>query len=1035
LDSAQNIVLDASQSTFHTDAKNRSAGAEVGVGYSIGAQTGVYAYAAVNAGKGHSNSDGTINNNTQLKADTITINSNGDTTLKGAVATAKTINVDVGGKLAIESVQDTTRNDSSQTNVGARVQVSFGTAWQASGNLSQQKSNGSSTAVGEQSGLFAGDGGYHVKADTVDLKGGAIASTNATTSELTTNKLTTSNLENKMDYSASNVSLAGGIGGKSELARNDNGTVKSLDQQKQLFGTAKDGNVTPGLPMMEKGSDSSTTYATVTDGKITIGGVTTGSVKDLGINADASKAHTALDKLPDLQEVLKNQQAMSAAAGTVLATSKQIIGTIANSASVAASRDQIEAQKVLNDPNSTAEQIAAANLAKADAEKTQAGWAPGGVYSRALNAGVEILVGGMSGQAGGQIAANAMGPTVAKTVGDIGSALQAEAYLDAREFEKQSKQAALNNDPKAAAELAAKAAEADATAANWGDNGLYRVGLHATTQALLGDLANGQSGALAGAAGVVGGNLGQQLAQSLATAEADKLGLIGEKRTAFINAYQQTGAVIGGMVAGAAAANGDAMLAAAQAGQSAGNVDEFNRRLHNGDKEVANTLAKRSSGKFSEKEILDALRYAGLKDGKGNILVAEGSQETFVGLKDIKTGQSITADSGMPLMSIPGDQITLMEKAPTKPSNELMAYIIANTGGESSRYVLTPGPNYVSANSLPKAPEGTRRVSVSIDGATYFPLVADCPAASCTNGTPIANAIPDEGTKAYYDALARKNEKDLNIATSLFGLPGSTLRLLNGLTDLVTTTTALGTVNGAASGGKAAVNGAFAFPTWSASNNGLYSAKPGSVIFAETGLPRITADDIVLGLPKTGESTKAVNGANTIPTHLTMADLASTPIGSGAEKTVYSILGGKDRVIALQNESNMQFLHAEISALKQLDAMGIPVVKNYGIAHVDGRPGLVMENVPGVSSKTIYDFGLVEGANSTMLNAKSISDLQLIRSRLEINNINVTDIQFLIGNDGRVVLNDPMGVGHGVSADDLRHIDALIELAKKNGKK
>jgi filamentous hemagglutinin len=629
LDAAQSIVLDASQSTFHTDAKNRSAGAEVGVGYSIGAQTGVYAYAAVNAGKGHSNSDGTINNNTQLKADTITINSNGDTTLKGTVATANTINVDVGGKLAIESVQDTTRNDGSQTNVGARVQVSFGTAWQASGNLSQQKSNGSSTAVGEQSGLFAGDGGYHVKADTVDLKGGAIASTNTTTSELTTNKLTATNLENKMDYSASNVSLAGGIGGKSELARNDNGTVKSLDQQKQLFGTAKDGNVTPGLPMMEKGSDSSTTYATVTDGKITIGGVTTGSVKDLGINADASKAHTALDKLPDLQEVLKNQQAMSAAAGTVLATSKQIIGTIANSASVAASRDQIEAQKVLNDPNSTAEQIAAANLAKADAEKTQAGWAPGGVYSRALNAGVEILVGGMSGQAGGQIAANAMGPTVAKTVGDIGSALQAEAYLDAREFEKQSKQAALNNDPKAAAELAAKAAEADATAANWGDNGLYRVGLHATTQALLGDLANGQSGALAGAAGVVGGNLGQQLAQSLATAEADKLGLIGEKRTAFINAYQQTGAVVGGLVAGVSAAaisnaaDGGPLIAAAQGGHAAETVDTFNRQLHpkeiqwiaKNSKSLAATLSEQLGRPVSELEAMVWLTRA----GEGNV--------------------------------------------------------------------------------------------------------------------------------------------------------------------------------------------------------------------------------------------------------------------------------------------------------------------------------------------------------------------------------------------------------------------------------
>jgi filamentous hemagglutinin len=587
LDAAQNIVLDASQSTFHTYAKNRSAGAEVGVGYSVGAKTGVYAYAAVNAGKGHSNSDGTINNNTQLKADTITINSNGDTTLKGAVATANTINVDVGGKLAIESVQDTTRQESSQSNVGARVQVSFGTAWQASGNLSQQKGSSSLTAVGEQSGLFAGDGGYHVKADTVDLKGGAIASTNTTTSELTTNKLTATNLENKMDYSASNVSLAGGIGGKSELARNDNGTVKSLDQQKQLFGTAKDGNVTPGLPMMEKGSDSSTTYATVTDGKITIGGVTTGSVKDLGINTDASKAHTALDKLPDLQEVLKNQQAMSAAAGTVLATSKQIIGEIANNASNAAALEQSIAQKIIDDPASSGDQKAVAENVVAVAKETQADWSVGGIYSRALNAGVNILVGGLAGQSGGQIVSNAAGPTVAKTVGDIGSELAEKAAQEKKDFLKEAKDALLRNDLAAVAEYEAKAQEAATLAANWGENGVYRVGLHAATQGMLGSLANGQAGALQGAGGVVGGNLGQQFAASIGNADADKLGLTGAAREAFVNVYQNTGAVVGGMLAGAAAGNalGDSanvgtLLAAAQGGQAAETVDSFNRQLH-----------------------------------------------------------------------------------------------------------------------------------------------------------------------------------------------------------------------------------------------------------------------------------------------------------------------------------------------------------------------------------------------------------------------------------------------------------------------
>ncbi|WP_426336029.1 hemagglutinin repeat-containing protein [Pseudoduganella sp. R-31] len=414
LDAAQNIVLDASQSTLHSDGKNKSSGLEAGVGFQVGAQTGVYVYAAANMGKGHNKNDSTINNNTELKADTINIRSKGDTTLKGATATANTINTDVGGKLAVESLQDTSAFDSKQSNVGVRVQVAIGNAWSASGNVSQQNGKGTYAGVEQQSGLFAGDGGYHVKADTIDLKGGAIASTNAAASELTTNKLTTSNIENKMTYSASNVSVAGGTGGGSKLLRGEDGKILPVSQQTQAFGTAKDGNVAPGLPMVEKGSDRSTTYATVTDGKITIGGVTTNSVKDLGINTDASKANTALDKLPDLQKLLKDQQAMSAATGTVIATGKQIAGDIA----IGAAKAQKDAEETLKKPNITAEQRAEAEKTIDAAKQVQAEWGVGGDKSRALNVVTGILVGSVAGQSVTQIAANAAAPYLAAEIGE-----------------------------------------------------------------------------------------------------------------------------------------------------------------------------------------------------------------------------------------------------------------------------------------------------------------------------------------------------------------------------------------------------------------------------------------------------------------------------------------------------------------------------------------------------------------------------------------------------------------------------------------
>jgi len=414
LDAAQNIVLDASQSTLHSDGKNKSSGVEAGVGFQVGAQTGMYVYASANMGKGHNNNDSTVNNNTELKADTINIHSKGDTTLKGATATANTINTDVGGKLAVESLQDTSEFDSKQTNVGARVQVGFG-VWSANGNVSQQNGKGSYAGVGQQSGLFAGDGGYHVKADTIDLKGGAIASTNAAASDLTTNKLTTSNIENKMSYSASNVSMAGGISGGSDFgAKDENGKTIPLSQVKQPFGTTKGGNTTPGLPMVENGSDSSTTYATVTDGKITIGGVTTNSVKDLGINTDVSKANASLDKLPDLQKLLKDQQAMSAAAGTVIATSKQVASEFADEAR----KTEIKAQATLDNPKSTDEQKAEAEKTIAAAKQVQAEWGVGGDKSRALNVVTGILVGSVAGQGGTQIAANAAAPYLAAEIGD-----------------------------------------------------------------------------------------------------------------------------------------------------------------------------------------------------------------------------------------------------------------------------------------------------------------------------------------------------------------------------------------------------------------------------------------------------------------------------------------------------------------------------------------------------------------------------------------------------------------------------------------
>jgi len=229
---------------------------------------------------------------------------------------------------------------SKESQVGGRVQVSFGTAWDVSGNASASKANGSYKAVGEQSGLFAGDGGYHVDAGHVNLVGGAIASTNAANSELTAQSLTYTDLKNEMDYRASSASVSGGFGFTGNGATDANGNPAPAPgaggQLKDIgntirngeYGAANSASFSPGVPVSESGRDSSTTYATLTEGNITIGGKKV-TAAELGVNTDASKAHAAIETLPDLQKLMQEQQAMSSAAGTVVSTIKQIAGDVA----------------------------------------------------------------------------------------------------------------------------------------------------------------------------------------------------------------------------------------------------------------------------------------------------------------------------------------------------------------------------------------------------------------------------------------------------------------------------------------------------------------------------------------------------------------------------------------------------------------------------------------------------------------------------------------------------------------------------------
>lgn len=136
---------------------------------------------------------------------------------------------------------------------------------------------------------------------------------------------------------------------------------------------------------------------------------------------------------------------------------------------------------------------------------------------------------------------------------------------------------------------------------------------------------------------------------------------------------------------------------------------------------------------------------------------------------------------------VSSDGTSAIEILPNVNNPELADFIVKNSTGYYFSAVVLPAQNSSAAISIPAAPDGTRRVSIVVDGVIYYPLVANCPAASCTNGDPIANALGDVSTQSYLDAVAKKGEKDFNIATSALGIFGTALRGVRALAGLADT--------------------------------------------------------------------------------------------------------------------------------------------------------------------------------------------------------------------------------------------------------
>ncbi|MBX9311012.1 hemagglutinin repeat-containing protein, partial [Serratia marcescens] len=249
LDAARDITLQSAQNSESTVGKNSSKGGNVGVG--IGAGSGGYGIsvsAGVNAGKGHENGNGLTHTETTLDAGShLKVTSGRDTTLTGAQASGEKVTVDVGRDLRLESEQDSDRYDAKQQNASAGGSFTFGSmTGSANVSASKDKLHSNFDSVKEQTGLFAGKGGYDVKVkEHTQLDGAVIASqADKENNRLDTGTLGWTDIHNQADYSATHSGgsfSTGGPVGKDLLTNMAGGMLSGANNSGHAEGTTKAG--------------------------------------------------------------------------------------------------------------------------------------------------------------------------------------------------------------------------------------------------------------------------------------------------------------------------------------------------------------------------------------------------------------------------------------------------------------------------------------------------------------------------------------------------------------------------------------------------------------------------------------------------------------------------------------------------------------------------------------------------------------------------------------------------------------------------
>ncbi|AWH89383.1 hemagglutinin repeat-containing protein [Limnobaculum parvum] len=345
LDANRDVNLLAAANTQKTDSENKSYGGNAGVSFGIGGgKNGLRFFADANFSQGNMHADGLYWTESQLEAgNNLTIISGRDTNLIGALAKGDSVTMDVGRDLTVRSLQDT--DDYSYEQYSLNIAGSYGTGFDGSLGFTMDKMDSTWASVTEQSGIYAGQGGYDITVGKHTQLDGAVIASEATPelNNLDTGTLGWSDIKNRADYDVSHVSMSIGSGGGAP------------------FGFPG----VPGTPIVVAYGDSasSTTHAAIADGTLTIRDQNNQQQDISRISHDTENAANPLDKIFDADEQMRNLEAIGLA-GQIVSQ----VTTIATNIGVKAAQDEAKASMEAASKDPAIQAQARENLAKQDIE-------------------------------------------------------------------------------------------------------------------------------------------------------------------------------------------------------------------------------------------------------------------------------------------------------------------------------------------------------------------------------------------------------------------------------------------------------------------------------------------------------------------------------------------------------------------------------------------------------------------------------------------------------------------------------------------